>query len=491
GSLLYDTRSIVTNYDLVATTQNRAIKVAYNYAGKYFIEGAANVSGYNRYNPDKQNGLFYAGGLGWQMAEESFIKDNVSWINAWKWRATYGRTGNNTVDRYSYYGFRQTYGSSLDDYRVGNAHGQIFVQVEDALANPHMEWEKANKFDFGTDISLFNNHFQVTADYYRDNYFDILLQRGRSIALIGTSYPVENIGKALYHGGELTLTYQGNAGNFNYFISGNASIQASKWVFRDELQSPAPGMRLTGRPVGTIFGYEALGFYNDAQDVADNGHLVSGIAKGPQAGDIKYKDQLTIDTDGDGVADKADGLIDQFDVVPIGNNKPLVFYGTSFGFNYNGFSLSVILQGVLNRNINVNNALNNGFQGTNFGFGIPLQPYGQAYENILNRWTPETAATASTPRLSLGNQYNIQTSSFWIKSGNYFRVKNVEVGYELPYNWVKSLHVAGVRVFVNGQNLYTLGGYKGMDPEVYPSNFGGNYPYFIQRVINTGVSVKL
>ncbi|WP_164849856.1 SusC/RagA family TonB-linked outer membrane protein [Mucilaginibacter limnophilus] len=479
GSLLYDNRSIVSNFDLSAVTQNRALKAGYNYEGKYFIEAAGNISGYNRYNPENQNGFFYAGGLGWQMAKENFIKDNFSWINSWKWRATFGRTGDNTVDRYSYYGFRQTYGSSLDSYMVGLNHAQVFVQVEDALSNPNMSWEKADKFDVGTDISLFNDHFQVTADYYRDNYFDLLMQRGRSIALIGTGYPAENIGKARYEGGELTLTYQGNNGNFNYFISANGSVQASKWIFIDELSTPTEGMRRTGRPVTTTFGYEAQGLYQTAEEAAA-GARVRNENRPLQAGDIKYKDQ------------NGDGFIDQFDAVPIGNNKPLIFYGTTLGFNYKGFSASVILQGVVNRDINVLSQVTYPFLGTNFGFGVPAQPYGQPYENILNRWTPETAASATSPRLALGGTNNYQSSSYWMKSGDYFRIKNAEIGYDLPYTWVKKLSVAGIRVFVNGENLFTQGGYQGMDPEVFPNNTGGqNYPYFIQRVINTGVSVKL
>ena len=110
--LMWDAKSLLTNYDLAANTGDRALKVSYNYDGKYFIEGAVNNSGYNRYTPGHQYGMFYAGGIGWQMAKESFIKDNIDWITSWKWRATYGRTGNNNVDAYSYYGYVQTFSSS-------------------------------------------------------------------------------------------------------------------------------------------------------------------------------------------------------------------------------------------------------------------------------------------------------------------------------------------------------------------------------------------
>jgi hypothetical protein len=126
GKLMYDTRSMNLNFDLTATTTNEALKAGYNYDGKYFIEGAVNRSGYSRYAPGRQFGVFYAGGLGWQMGKEDFIKDNLSFISSWKWRATYGRTGNGNVDNYGYYNFIQTYGSPNGyQYSTGSSRSDV------------------------------------------------------------------------------------------------------------------------------------------------------------------------------------------------------------------------------------------------------------------------------------------------------------------------------------------------------------------------------
>jgi TonB-linked SusC/RagA family outer membrane protein len=474
--LLYNTQSLVTNYDLPAVTTNRALQVSYNYDGKYFAEGTINNSGYNRYTPGHQNGFFYAGGLGWQMAKEDFMKD-IDWIHSWKWRATYGKTGNNNVDAYSYYGYVQTYSNPTQQtvYSTGTNYAYNSVYTENAIANPYLSWESANKLDIGTDISLFKDHLQLTADYYHDRYYDLLQVRGDNTALLGVPYPFENIGINLYHGLEFSATYQNNINKFNYFITGNISSQASKVIYSNEETQIYPWNVHTGLPTNVIFGYVADGLYQTAAEAAKGATLGSYT---PKAGDIKL-----LDLNGDGV-------LNAFDEKPIANLKPLVFYGTTLGFNYDGFSVSVILQGVFNRTLETNTEVNTPFQGLGNFLGLGgLPPQGQAYVNATARWTPENAANAKLPELSFVNGqstgYNSQTSTFWLESGDYLRIKNAEIGYTLPNSLTRKLKFSSIRVFVNGENLYTLAGYGGYDPEVAPPN----YP--IERVISAGITVKL
>ncbi|GAC1309982.1 MAG: SusC/RagA family TonB-linked outer membrane protein [Mucilaginibacter sp.] len=472
GTVLYDNRSLVTNYDIAENVTDIAAKGTYNFDGKYFAEAAINRSGDSRYPPGQQFGTFYAGGLGWQMGKEDFIKDNFPAIDSWKWRGTYARTGNGNIAQQAslYYAYAQTY--SVNNYRyaypVGTGYTTAYYQYDGTLANPYITWESADKIDFGTDISLFKNHFLITADYYHDKYFNVLGYRGNSIALLGTSYPLENIGINLYQGAELSLTYQNHLNNFNYFIAGNVNLQSSKILFNDELHSPFTYTLQTGKPVnGTIYGYTALGLYQSTQDAANSPHIAGYI---PQAGDIKYKDM------------NGDGVINQFDESTIGGTKPLVFYGLNFGFNYKGFNMSVILQGVTNRQIYL------GGNNIETQFGLDYSNINQqSYLNSTGRWTPETSATATLPRLAVSAfNNNALPSSFWIKSGDYMRVKNAEIGYTLPLSVTKKLKIAGLKLFVNGENLGTIAGFKGIDPE--ETNMGA-YP--VQRVINAGVTIKL
>jgi TonB-linked SusC/RagA family outer membrane protein len=469
--LFYDFRSVILTFDLPRLTQNRALQVSYNYDGKYFLTGAVNNSGDDRYPPGHRFGTYYAGGIGWQMGKESFIKDNISWIDSWKWRATYGNTGNGNAEVAGYFGYRKTYDSANgDSYPQGTGYGGGSGYGEtNGLVNPNLNPERAHKINVGTDISLFKNKLLITADYFHERYYDLLKARGNSNQLIGAIYPYENLGINLMQGGELTVTHQSHVGDFNYFITGNATLLKTTIVFADELKPLYPWMVKTGNQLTTLYGYQSLGFFQTQQDASTSATTAGYTAK---PGDIKYKDQNN------------DGIIDQNDVVAIGNTKPLIYYGLNFGFNYKGFNVSAILQGVgNNQTIYSQGDITQGFMGKG-GFGGA--PYGQAYTTILNRWTPETAATATTPRLTLNaNSNNGAASTFYLHSANYVRLKNAEVGYTIPHIFTSRLGISSLRFFVNGENLVTIAGYKGLDPEVN----GLGYP--IQRVYNAGVSIKL
>lgn len=475
GMLLYDKKTTLLNYDIPSALTNYAGRVSYNFKSRYFAEGALNYSGYDRYQPGKQFGLFYAGGLGWNIAGENLIKDNAKWINVLKLRGTYGRTGNANIDNYGYFVYRQYYTDIAGTYGIGNTYPNSGGLAEggapgsQVLPNVNATWEKANKLDVGLDVSLFKNRFQLTADIYHERYYDVLQQRGKSIQLIGQNYPVENIGIDVYKGAELTVTYQSNYRNFNYFITGNAAVQASEVVFMDEQFQKYAWNEQTGHPIGQRYGLTADGFFQTAADAAGAATIVGYT---PHVGDFKYKDL------------NADGVIDQFDVAPVGKEKPLIYYGLTVGFSYKGFSVSGLLQGVQNREMYVdNNYMDAGFQTQNNGFS-------QAYEQSLGRWIPEMAAMATYPRLTAGGSgYNysplLTSNSYFLRNGNYFRLKNVNVEYNLPYNWIKKAKIAGVKFFANAQNLFTHSAYGDFDPEVSLPN----YP--MQRVINFGVNIKL
>lgn len=467
AKLFYDRLQSIFNYDLPETNQNIAATASYDYDKKYFAEAAINYSGNNRYPPNKQFGLFYAAGLGWDIAKENFIKDNSSlhWINKIKLRATYGKTGNANV---GYFTWRESF--NTDVFASTATFGidrtlSVFQLSQLTLANPNVTWEKANKFNVGIDVSLFQNHFQFTAEYYNNKYYDLMQKRGKQSAIIGISYPLENIGINRYTGKEFTLTYQNNFGNFNYFITANASFEKSKVLFMDEIQA-YPWNARTGQPVGMIFGYKADGFIQ-TQEEAEKSSTQAGWTLHP--GDLKLRDM------------NGDGTINQYDQVPIGSDKPLLYYGVTAGFSFKGFDISVLLQGVENRMY---------LLGGDYSFGADGK--GQAYDYIVGRWIPETANTATYPRLTAGfnnnNDYSTgfgsNANSFWVHSGDYFRIKNIDVGYTLPYKWTNSFKISAIRFFANGLNLFTHAAFDRVDPEVN----GQVYP--IQRVINFGVNVK-
>jgi len=211
AKLLADKSSVLVNYELPQLPVDLATQLKYNYAGKYFVEGGLNYAYFNRYSPGMRWGLFYAGGLGWELSKEDFLKD-AAWLDQFKLRATFGKTGNG-IDNAGYYTYTQSYYTSIFTVSYPQGYSQSIgngTSENEPLANPYLTWEKAYKVDLGTSISLFSNKLQLEADYYRDFYYDILQSRGKSIELLGFTYPNENIGKNLYTGFESTLTFHNN-----------------------------------------------------------------------------------------------------------------------------------------------------------------------------------------------------------------------------------------------------------------------------------------
>lgn len=468
ASLKGDTRNDVINYDLPLIPSNVMQSLDYDYAKRYFAQVAVTESYYNRYAPGNRWGTFFAFGLGWNIAEEKFMED-VSWVDNLKLRAVYGNTGSG-ISNSGYYIWRQTYSDDAGYYVQGTSMSAPSYRYvyENGLANPYITWEKAHKINVGFDASLFTNRLLMSFDYYNDKYYDLLQSRGKSIEMLGTSYPTENIGKVRRYGAELAITYQDHINDFNYYATANWSVEQNKLLFMDEQDVEYDYQRQTGRPLGTVYGLIADGFLT-AEDLANDCPVISGY-NNIQPGDVKYVDL------------NDDGVIDEFDRTVIGGDKALQYFGIDLGFEWKGLEFSMFWQGCYNRDMYLSDrTLIEGFQASG-------SSYGQAYENIIDRWTPETATTAKYPRLSAGgNNYNYGNgwnSSMWMVSGNYIRLKNISLAYRLPETFCNNfLGGVNVKVFVNAQNLVTFSACDLVDPEV---SFTSSP---LQKCIFTGVTL--
>ena len=470
ATLMGDTRHTLVNYDLPQLPSNIIADVAYDYAEKYFVQAALSESYYNRYAPGKRWGTFYAFGLGWDISKENFM-ENADWLNQLKLRGVFGKTGNG-IDNSGYYMYRQTFSHiGTAGYPLGtemSAMGNVTME-NTPLANPFLTWEKAYKLNVGVDLAMFNNRLKFTADYYNDKYFDLLQNRGKSIELIGQYYPMENIGKVRRFGGDLSITYQDRVNDFSYYVSANWSCEQSKLLYMDEQEVPEEYLRQTGRPAGAIYGLVADGFFTTREEI-EKSPVIEGF-ENIQPGDIKYKDLNN------------DKVINEFDRTVIGGDKPYSYFGIDLGFKWRGLDFSMFWQGAYNRDLYLQDwTLLEGFQANG-------RYYGQAYENMLGRWTPETAESATFPRLTAGgNEYNRGNgwnSSFWLRSGNFIRLKDISLGYNLPDSFCNN-YLGGLRlkIFVNGQNLFTKSACDLVDPEV------GFTSYPLQRCISTGINIR-
>lgn len=456
--LLANNDNAFSGSDLPYTLRGISGKASYNFDEKYVLDLAFGYNGSNYYPPagDFKYGFFPAMGLAWNMEKENFLKD-VKWVSALKLYGTYGKTGN---DNPGYFVYIQRYFDGTSAYFGATAGSQTSI-FEQPLANPNITWEKANKLNIGVQGTLFNNKVGFSVERYSDKYYDLLMQRGKNSALIGQNYPIENIGQSRYTGWDFKLNYQQTINKFSYFIAATGGTQKSEVLFQDEVNQPYAWMQRTGQAVGQRFGYIDQGLFQSQAEINTSAKVEGYTA---QPGDIKYKDL------------NGDGIINQLDQTAIGNTKALFYYGFNLGFQFKGFDLSALIQGAMNRTVYVGGNTEWAFQ--NGGFG-------QAWEQNLGRWTPQTASTATQPRVGLGaNINNYATSTYWQHSGNYVRLKNVELGYTIPDFLTKKIGLQSLRVFANATNLLTFSAYDKIDPEVY----NGSYP--IQRLINMGVNVK-
>lgn len=468
ASLWGDTRTILNNYDLPMIPSNIGQKVEYNYDNKYFAQAAVTESYYNRYDNGRRWGTFWAVGLGWDISKEKFME--ASKIDQLKLRATYGHTGNG-IDNAGYFSYLKRYnedGGFWYSNGTSMSNGGSVSEIS-PLANTLLTWEKGRKVNVGLDLTLLKNRLTLSADYYNDYYYDILQSRGKSIQLLGIAYPAENIGKTRYYGLETQLSWQDHIGKVNYYVSANWSMEQNKRLFMDEQYVPYDYLKMTGQPTGAIYGLVATGFLT-AKDIADGYPVMNGF-NNIQAGDVKYKDM------------NGDGEINEFDRTVIGGDKPTCYFGIDLGFEWKGLEVTALIQGAYNRDLyNSDRTLLEGFQ-------VIGQSYGQAYTNLLNRWTPETAETATYPRLTAGgNMYNYGNnwnSSLFVQNGNYIRLKNATVSYKLPENFCRN-YLGGLRVkiFVQGQNLLTWSRTRLQNPEVTFTS----YP--LQRTITTGINLN-
>jgi TonB-linked SusC/RagA family outer membrane protein len=449
----------VTDSDLPYTIKGIAGRAAYTYDSRYTFEMAFAYNGSNYYPPagDFKYGFFPAVGVSWNITGEEFLA-NKKWLNGLKLYASYGKNGN---DNPGYFSYIQRYFDGPAAY-FGSSPGSQTSIFEQPLANPFITFEQAKKLNLGIQGTLLSNKLGFKAEYYDNRYSDLLMQRGKNSAILGQTFPNENIGKYQYNGWDFNLNWQQQVGkDFSYFLAGNFNIQDSKVVDIDEVNQPFPWMKRTGQMVGQNFGYIADGLFQSQAEINASAKLEGYIA---QPGDIKYRDL------------NGDGLINQFDQTSIGQLKPLLFFGTTLGFQFKSFDFSALVQGALNRKIYVSGNSEWAFQNNGLG---------QAWDNNLDRWTP-TNPNATYPRLSIGANINNQAfSSYWMRSGNYIRLKNIELGYTFPNKLIQKIGLQSTRIFASATNLLTLSAYDRVDPEVY----NGAYP--IQRLINLGINIKL
>ena len=468
--LLANRGNRTVNNELAYHSQGITGRFAYYYNQKYLMEFNCGYNGSENFAPGKRYGFFPAGSIGWVISEEPFMK-KASWIDFLKVRASYGLVGSDNVSsRFPYLAF---YGGG-SGYHFGNNFGtEVGGTSEGNLANENLTWEKARKLNVGIDFTTLNQRLALTVDAFYEYRFDIITDmNGDGIMgypdIVGKDAALQNLGEVSNRGVDVELSWNDKIGkDFRYYIRPNLTFSRNRLEYKAEVARKNSWRKETGKRLYENFVYVFDHFVAN-QDEADRLNKIGYQPWGQLIpGDVVYKDL------------DRNGVIDDEDRTAMGNPRsPELMFGIPFGFQYKNFDFSVLLQGATNTSILLNGAA---------VFDFPQfeqDKIGRVKKMHLDRWTPETAATAKYPALHYGTHDNNKNgnSSLFLYDASYLRLKNVEIGYNVSPNWLRKFHVQQARIYVQGLNLLTFDklGDVDIDPETKSGDGASWYP--IQKV---------
>lgn len=461
--------------------QNIVLRGAYTYDNRYVLEASFGATGSENFAAGNRWGIFPAVGVAWNVHAEKFMQNDaiLDIISKLRIRASYGLTGNDDTgsSRFVYY---ETLNNTTSGINLGfngeggsptnNFGGQV---TENRFAAPNLSWEIEKKMDVGIDLALFRGRVDITADYFSNRREDILLQRVTIPTASGfRNNPYQNFGVTTNKGVDASVVIKHSVGDWQFSARGNLTYAVNKRVEQDEIEQAYPWLQQTGTSIGVNKIYIAEGLFtpqdfiiNERADGSYTYKLKPGIptySSNVLPGDIKYKD-----LNGDGAITDSD-MTYYSGIYP---SNPQMVYGFGLNVQWKGIYGGVFFQGAGRRSVNlaVNSALFHPFhQGRD-------QSSGRAEQ--ANHWSANDPYNMDVlyPRLHASkNDNNELNSTWWYRSGDYLRLKNVELGYQFDKRLVQKWKMENLRIYVQGTNLAVWDNIKFWDPET--GNSGARYP---------------
>lgn len=465
ASLTYDLQNTVrTGVATYQRQQNLIANVNYSYRDKYLVNLVGDYSGSSRFKEGNRYNFFPAAGLGWVISEENFMKNSKTFdylkLRVQGGVAAYENFGTQYLYEDSYTkASGLTFGpASANQWFGSNKYSSTITQLN-RLGNPDLTWEKHAEVDLGIDALLFKRKLSVEYTYYWRNHYDVLTEMTGTLPYIyGLDGVVtyDNYNSYTYYGHEIALRFTDTKGDFTYSIGAWAIAgQGGKYKKCNETDPTYEYQRITGRDYGYIAGYEYIGKFTSDADV--NSSYRQMFDDRNYVGDLKYADL------------NGDKVIDSNDQKVIGNSLPKLIYNVSLYLKYRNWDLTVVGSGRAKFDVNLLNSsyYNNGWGVSNYSAFV-RDNVGGAY-----------------PRLTYNKvNGNFATSRYWLRDGSYFKLQNVELGYDVPLPGGNKIGIKGLRVYARGANLFTVSGIKDVDPESLNSGVT-HYPLF--RTITGGV----
>ncbi|KKX47703.1 SusC/RagA family TonB-linked outer membrane protein [Sphingobacterium sp. IITKGP-BTPF85] len=436
-------------------------RLNYAYANKYLAELVFRRDGSFNFPPGRQYGNFPGLSVGWRLSEEKFIKDNFSFVNELKLRASISRLGNDRINQYQFL-TRYTVAQDHNRYYLGDGENPGYAPglMPGVAPNPNITWEVEEMKNVALEGSLFNNKLDFSAEYFWAKRDHLLAKRNVSVPhTTGLQLPDENIGRVDRKGIELTLGTKGSIQDFKYFVNANMTRTWSKIVFIDESPNVLEWQKQQGYQLGSWLVYRTDGLFRTQEDL-DNTKVK---LPGSQVGDIRYLDINN------------DGVINANDQERIYESPtPLLVYGLRMGGSYKNLSFSMLWQGQAKAKQIILPQANN-------GEFIPPQ---WLYED---RWTSENPNAKYPGAFDRTYNVNNRASDFWLQDMSFFKLKTVEVGYTFTGEKLEKSGIKNLRLYLNGFNMFSIDKVKHYDPETV-SYTGAYYPQ--TRIYTVGVNLS-
>lgn len=425
-------------------------RLNYDYQGKYLLEATLRADGSSRFAKGNRWGVFPSFSAGWNINRETFMESTNNWLSELKIRASWGVLGD--AEKVGYYPTAQVLSYNPKAYAfngslVGGAYSGVAI-------NRNISWEESQQTNIGLDFGIFNQKIKFTADYFINNRNNILYSAPVP-SEFGLSAPLSNLLKMRSSGAEFIVSYDDRSNDFSWRLDVNTSFSKNKVLEMGSSERWIEGNAVTylNDRYQLPFGYEAEGLFQSEEDIKN--HAKQGNV---MPGNIKFKDQ------------NGDNIINGDDRVVL-NRKIPVNYGANIRLGYKDFDFGINMYGVLNCKRYIS-----GYEGWAFYLSQNARPM------HLDAWS-ETNRDASYPRLTLTNTSNdTRYNSFWLRNSAYLKIQNVQIGYTVPKDVLSKISIQYLRVYLSGQNLATITGYDGFDPE------GSWYP--LSRTFSLGFNLQ-
>ncbi len=440
-------------------------RATYDYESKYLLTATIRRDGSSRFGRDKRWGMFPSVSAAWRISEESWFK-KTNYLSDLKIRLGYGVTGSQAS--VSNYGYLASYNTSV--YPFGYAGTEQSALVSSSLANPSIHWEEVAQTNIGFDAVLLNSRAYLSVDAYIKNTNDMLVKASIPITsgFEDTSTTYTNAGKVRNTGVEITLhtiNLKGELGwesNFSYTYNKNKikDLNSDVPYYINQINNSYVTMLQKDFPINVFYGYVTDGIFQNVAEVEQH-----ALQPGAEPGDIRFKDLNN------------DGVINDNDRTIIGNPNPTHLFSMGNTLTYKGLELGIYLQGVAGNKI---------FNANNIDLTGMAAAYNQATD-VLDRWRGEGTSNA-IPRAVFGDpNQNNRISDRFVENGSYLRLKTISLAYNFPKQWLQALTIENARLTLSCENVATITGYSGFDPEVGINGIDlSTYP--ISRTFNIGLN---